>query len=228
MPEIPAIHPGIHYDRSLFDSDEADVPGGLDSAMVDRIRTFSGNLFETLGGVSSAALTPEMILLMMQRRLDDIDSQISTEIAGIEARADQGRQLAEDLELLGLVQTAVSDAQGSAENAPDFSDLSLEYKGETYSGESLARLLERSGMTDFPGRSVDSHGNVNFDDVSSATIGHFISTKQALQKKVNSQNDLAMSRLQAATGLRGQTIQLGSNLINHLNETAMMAVRNIK
>ena len=228
MSEILVLPPGAHYDPSLFDSGEADTPVGLDPAIVDRIRTLSGNLFGgALDGLSSAALTPEMILLMMQRRLDDIDSQISTEIAGIEARADQGRELAEDLELLGLLQAAVSDAQGSEKDAPDLEDVSLEYKGETYSGESLEALLERSGMTDFPTRRQDEEG-ASYSPITATTLGHYISTKQAVQKKINSQNDIAMSRLQAATGLRGQTIQLGSNLLNHLNETAMMAVRNIK
>ncbi len=154
----------------------------------------------------AASLTPEVILAMMERRLQDMDRQIvecSQTIENSTRRADEvagtladRRALQQDLERIPLD----DDGRFDWGRVPTGVD-----------GPALRSRLETLGLGDTPGAVQASIDGLN----------------ESL-RRVNSGNEMLMVQLQSAMQERTSVIQMGSNMLKSLHEGTSAIVGNLR
>lgn len=94
---------------------------------------------------SVPALTPEVLMMLLERRLDDTDQQIQGLMHNIESDTARSEAIQVKVEALQRLRTAMSNKQGESKEPVSLSEVMVEYNGEQITG---AELLNELGITD--------------------------------------------------------------------------------
>lgn len=164
------------------------------------------------------ALTPEMILVMLQKRLSALDSQIAMETSAIQNAAAESEGLSETIQAVGALRDAMAAEKPDSEEKVNLDDITVTVGGETYTG---TELVEELGLRD----ELNLPAN---NKISRTPVKGFIERLQVKQRSINSNNEMTMVRLQSAIGKRQQAIQLSTNMVNNINQSLMDIIRNTK
>ena len=99
--------------------------------------------FEALG----VAMTPGALLLMLRRRLSDLDSQIDNAMTEIDSNTTRSEFLQKQVEAAQLIKASMASAQTDPNQKVELGDVKVEWEGRTVSAD---QLLNDLGMGDFP------------------------------------------------------------------------------
>jgi len=195
-------------------STEGDAPEGA-SSLVGHL--LPGFLFDP-ADLGPETLTPEMILVMLQKRLSALDSQIHMETAAIQNAAKESEGLSEMIQAVGALRDAMAAKKPKSNEKVDLDNITVTIGDDTYTGTELIQELELQDEI-----ALDSNNKISRDPVTG-----FIDRLQIRQRTLNSNNEMTMVRLQSAIGKRQQAIQLSTNMVNNINQSLMDIIRNTK
>ena len=111
---------------------------------------------------SAPALTPEVLMMLLERRLDDTDEQIQGLMHNIETDTARSEAIQVKVEALQRLRTAMANKEGESGTAVPLNEVMVEYNGEQITG---VELLNELGITDL---STEDGMPVNPDGLSEA------------------------------------------------------------
>ena len=164
------------------------------------------------------ALTPEMILVMLHKRLSALDSQIQMETAAIQNAAKESEGLSETIQALGAIRDAMAAENPKSDEKVDLDNLTVSVDGQTFNATALVDELGLREELELDGDNKTSR----------EVVKGYIERLQMKQRSINSNNEMNMVRLQSAIGKRQQAIQLSTNMVNNINQSLMDIIRNTK
>ena len=218
------VPPGVHGDAGLGHEVEL-TPD-------QRVAIENGAILANSVGLgadtSVASLSPEMIIVMLQRRLSDLDSQIQLETGAIQQAAAESEKISEKMQAVSALRDAMANAQADSTEPVDLNSIAVTVGDKTY--DPAWKIISDNGWHDFPNIEYGSDGQVkNWNTtMSREAVSGYVERLQMKQRSLNSGNEMAMVRLQSAIGQRQQAIQLSTNLVNTINQSMMDIIRNTK
>lgn len=170
---------------------------------------------EVLGDTVTSALTPDMIIMLAQRRLNDLDRQIEGGMSAIEGATTQSEALAYRTQVLeGLRQQAMTRGSNPDTKLRAEATTTITVGGEQMS---ISSALESAGLT--------------IDDLQNTTLGQIDSMLEQVKsesKRITSRNEMQMMQLQTAMGQRTQAIQLCTNMLKTLADGSASVIGNMR
>lgn len=125
------------------------------SAMATQALSLLG---DASGASFSGALTPEAIMMLLERRLDDTDGQIAGVMHQIEENTARSEAIQRKVEGLQLLKTAMANKESDSGKAVSLNQVTVEWNGKQITG---VELLNELGITDLStesGMPVDPNG----------------------------------------------------------------------
>ncbi len=199
------------------------TPIGYATAPVPSVARSGSSPQQGLGTMS-----PEMILFMMRKRMNDLDGQISTITAGIDRATSQAGAISRKLEVLQAIKKAASARDNHDIWASrDPTGGHPEEQAVVLDGQDAGPFGDVMYLNEHYGLNLPVEGDAPDKVVRGDAIDAAIDeTKQELQD-ANSGNELDMVKLQSTMQQRQEIISLGTNLLKTLNDADQNVVRNI-
>jgi len=107
---------------------------------------------------SATALTPEVLMMLLERRLDDTDQQIQGLMHNIETDTARSEAIQVKVEALQRLRTAMANKEGESGNAVSLDEVMVEYNGEQITGVELLNELQITDLSTEDGLPVNTDG----------------------------------------------------------------------
>lgn len=164
-----------------------------------------------LARVPPAFLSPDTIIALMQRRLRDINEQVSTLTTALQDRSQAAEDLSGRLQELRAYQEALRASEEGGHPQLD--------------GATPAAYREHGATLHDWGVSL---GFPSGTDMTMEAVQTRIDGVNEQLREVNSDNEMLMIQLQSAMQQRTQIIQLGSNMLKAFDEGTDTIVGNMR
>ncbi|MEZ4255401.1 MAG: hypothetical protein R3A78_06745 [Polyangiales bacterium] len=200
---------------------------GADSIAPAETTTFT----ELQAAMNSAGVSIDVILYMLQKRMADVDGQISDAMHALEDRTNRSNEISKQIEVLQQMQ--VKGKAGSTKQITiDASLKSAETL--TIDGKKMSPLdamkevgLDQDDFTLKQRTEIVDGKVVKLHAITMGQLETMVTKKREEITQINSGNELDMVRLQTLMQQRTQILTLGSNLLKSLNEAQESIIRNI-
>lgn len=177
-----------------------------------------------LASIRTPGLNEAVILLMMQKRLDDLDFQADSAIREIEGTTAKANAIQTQISAVQDVRAAMANDKTKDSKRIDMRTLMITREDGTT--VSALEHLEAAGV-DANSLGMRTEGENAFTMTGQA-MGAVEQSLSSELRKVNSGNEMRMVQLQSVMQQRGQITQLGSNMLSSLNDTARAIIQNTK
>ncbi len=206
-----------------------DSNGREPSRASTQVRGFTGPAVVSSVDLSDfATLSPEMILYVAKKRMEDIDGQVRASMSDLEVSQADSKKIGEKIRGLRELQEhlAASGKEGIYIE-PNDTDKSHNF------------VASGDGKTQTAKELLESHGIVLEEDIKSSmgphgrrsiqaeTIDAAIKKLEDDQRELNTGNELRMVKLQSLMQQRTQIVTLATNLLQKLDEGAQAITRNL-
>jgi hypothetical protein len=182
-----------------------------------------GALFD--GGLE--AVTPDSLIAFLGGRLDELDAAIAKEISAIENQGAMSSAISRQRELLDAIASEIRLATTDPSKKLELADITVEWNGRSMSAADAINMAGLQGDVAFT--DADPSGGATPKSKVSLEIIEAASSKlEKAQKRLTSENDLRMLRLQDMMNRRGQIIQMVSNLIRAIQDGHKVVVGNMR
>lgn len=201
--------------------DEAGVR--LNEPANETLRALLGPGFD-LSSIRTPGLNEAVILLMMRKRLEDLDFQADSAIRAVETTTAEANAIQTQLSAIQDVRATMANERTGEDKRIDMRTLMITLEDGTK--VSALQHLEAAGV-DVNALGMQTEGEHAFTMTGQAMDAAEQSLSSEL-RKVNSGNEMRMVQLQSVMQQRGQITQLGSNMLSSLNDTARAIIQNTK
>jgi hypothetical protein len=186
----------------------------------------SSQAFES--SIDLEGLSADSLLDFLSLRLDDIDGRVSKEIRAIEGQGHDSNAISQRRELLDQIASAVRLETTDPKKEIKLSSLEVTWNGATmFAHEAInaAGLQADVAFTATVGGTRDAgrSSKVTLENVESAS-----SKLEKEQKRLTSDNDLRMLRLQDMMNRRSQLVQMVSNFMRSIQDSQRAIVGNMR
>ena len=175
-----------------------------------------------LSGLSG--VSPEGIILMLQQRMKDVDTQIFATTARLESNTNKAQEISRQLETLYALREQASEGGSTKTIKMDDSAAASLVTVNDVTASAGDTLVNADLIGELSTR-TDGDGDVCYHK---SDIDDLINKKKQEIQTVNSGNELGMVELQNLMQQRSQVISLGTNLLKTLNETQSNIISNMR
>lgn len=177
----------------------------------------------------SVPLTPDLLIAFCRQKLEGLDKQVTQAMIGQQARNDTSKALANLQQALNLKSSGIDDKDAAASKAAK-EDVVAAYNAaiaqvggvNTALGQKLALELEKFNKAGNGEGGEDKTGKISEKEMTSLSEG--INT---MQSALNRDGEMQMLELQSLVSQRQQALQLCTNLLSTMNQSAMSVVQNV-
>jgi flagellar hook-associated protein FlgK len=226
--ELPA---GSRTETTLLDGDtpaggaaleaaEDAVEAALEAAAA---RTSAANIDSALDGADIAGMggglvTPEMVLAIARRRINDLDEQVSTIMDELNSRTEAAGTISDHLGALRNISTRLEPHYDASGNLNLDATIAIEGGGTQTVREYLESLVVGQVLTlDEANAITNREGMQNMIDDANESL-----------RDVNSGNEMLMIQLQSTMQARTSVIQTATNLLKSIDEASDSIVGNLR
>jgi hypothetical protein len=182
-----------------------------------------GALFD--GGLE--AVNPDSLIAFLGGRLDELDASIAKEISAIESQGEMSSAISRQRELLDAIASEIRLMTTDPSKKIELADITVEWNGRSMSAADAINMAGLQGDVAFTG--ADTSGRATPESkVTLENIEAASSKLEKTQKRLTSENDLRMLRIQDLMNRRGQVVQMVSNLIRAIQDGHKVVLGNIR
>lgn len=181
----------------------------------------------TLDGAAIDEVSAESLLSFLGTRLDSIDGDIGADISAIESQSKRSATTSEKRELLDQIASELRYVTQDPKEGVTLQNLKVTWRGEEMNARKALIHAELCDVVSFSKPSISGQpqheSKVTLEAIES---GSSILEKQ--QKRLTSDNDLRMLRLQDMMNRRSQIIQMVSNFLRSIQDSQRAIVGNMR
>ena len=176
-------------------------------------------------------LTPEAIVLMAQRRLEELDGQLQARLDALDSRSDASQHNARQQQVMSAIRDI---AQSHEDNQYRFGTLlerEITIDGQT---ATVQELISEFGMETYLQGEFDRLAGRRADDPTSTgdplTIARIDDIAERIRldgQTLGAENEVLMMEVQSLTQQRSQVVTMSTQILNKLFESQNTIARNI-
>ncbi|MEM9861630.1 MAG: hypothetical protein AAF938_08450 [Myxococcota bacterium] len=172
----------------------------------------TNNVYATTLSSASASLSPGAILLMLQRRMSDMDGQVDHLMREIESNTARSEFFAKRAEAVSLIRAQVSNAEPGGTEGVALDEIFVTWEDEEMTAEELVELLD---LNDLP---------VEADGYADLSLEKAERKRQKLQRRLDRvrSRPLTDSRARRIERLEGKIARLDRRISG--DESALLGV----
>lgn len=179
-------------------------------------------------------LTPDMIIFMVRKQVNEMDAQIKGSIGEIENTRSDAKRLGQEIMALQEFKrtieghaTMMSDGVINLTRVDDHDRCSVRemFGISNEAGEDEATAALRNALNDAP---YKLGIGASTTEIRMSAITQKIDELTEDQRVINSGVEMTMMRLQSAMQMRTQILQLGSNMLSSQNEASGTIIGNLR
>jgi hypothetical protein len=198
------------------DHSAANQPSPVDAPSLGE--TFDGGL---------DAVSADSLIAFLAVRLDELDDGIRKEITAVENQGEMSNAISMKRELLDAIASAIRLETKDPSKKIELSSLTVTWNGRSMSADQAINLAGLYGDVAF----TDPEGSGRTSDASKVSLENIESASSKLekeQKRLTSDNDLRMLRLQDGMNRRSQVIQMVSAFLRSIQDSHRVIVGNMR
>lgn len=200
--------------------------------------------------MNEVGFSPEMILYIANKRMNDIDGQVRSSMAELDATHTESKKVSEQIQALRTLQEHVTkygieggvrlDGEGKFGEKNGMHMIELNGKSVTIRefleahdidpkllGEKTATHVENPNDPKDWLRLGEDHFKETYQHADLGSLDSKIKNLEEKQKEINTGNELRMVKLQSLMQQRTQILTLATNLLQKLDEGSQSIVRNL-